>query len=214
MARRLSNETKLKRKVGTGEGKKYKPYITTSEFNSTGTTTVIKDWKTGRGIHCLSQGEVYWYYILRWDDNNIDIREQYPLERGETVTIANKLGVKHPGNNKYIMTTDFLVTEANGALHAYSVKPSKKLLSDRNLEILCIEKTYWEAKNVKFNLLFKEDADEILVHNIRRVVEFYDESNIFDNYSAILHKISRKQIHCDLKKNILTKENICLLEEK
>lgn len=66
MARKLSNETKLKRKVGTGEGKKYKPYITTSEFNSTGTTTVIKDWKTGRGIHCLSQGEVYWYYILRW----------------------------------------------------------------------------------------------------------------------------------------------------
>ena len=60
---------KRKRKMGTGEGKDYIPYITTSEFNSRGTTSVIKDWKTGRGVHCLSQGETLWYYILRWDDN-------------------------------------------------------------------------------------------------------------------------------------------------
>ncbi len=30
--------------MGSGEGKDYLPYITTSEFNSLGTTSVIKDW--------------------------------------------------------------------------------------------------------------------------------------------------------------------------
>ena len=37
--------------MGTGVGKDYIPYITTSEFNSQGTTSVIKDWKTGRGVN-------------------------------------------------------------------------------------------------------------------------------------------------------------------
>lgn len=58
MSRRIPDKTKKIRKMGEGTGKDYKPYITTSEFNSMGTTSVIKDWKTGRGVHCLSQGEM------------------------------------------------------------------------------------------------------------------------------------------------------------
>ena len=103
MARRLSDETKKKRKMGTGEGKDYIPYITTSEFNSRGTTSVIKDWKTGRGVHCLSQGETLWYYILRWDDNNVDIREQYPLDVDKTVAIAEEMGIQYPRNKAQVM---------------------------------------------------------------------------------------------------------------
>jgi len=61
MSRQISNKTKKARKMGTGYGKDYKPYITTSEFNSTGTTSVIKDWKNGCGVHCLFQGETLWY---------------------------------------------------------------------------------------------------------------------------------------------------------
>lgn len=94
MARRLSDETKKKRKMGTGEGKDYIPYITTSEINSLGTTSVIRDWKTGRGVHCLSQGEALWYYILRWDDNNVDIREQayipFNFFRGQRCKYCNE----------------------------------------------------------------------------------------------------------------------------
>lgn len=80
MSRRISQKTKLKRRMGQGEGADYIPYITTREFNSLGTTALIKDWITGRTVHCFSQGEARWYYILRWDDENIDIREQYPLD--------------------------------------------------------------------------------------------------------------------------------------
>ena len=210
MSKRLSTASKKKRHMGEGEGKDYKPYITTSEFNSLGTTSVIVDWKTGRGIHCLSQGEAYWYYILRWDDNNLDIREQFPMEREETIKIADSLGFKHPENDEYIMTIDFLATEADGKLHAYSVKSDKESLTDRMLEILCIEKTYWESKGVLYTLLFKTDADLTLVHNIRDVVRFYNAQNIFDKVSLIKHKIATKEASVDMSNKELT--NCMILE--
>ena len=49
MGRRISGKSKVERKMGEGEGACYKLYITTSAFNSTGTTSVVKDWKTGKG---------------------------------------------------------------------------------------------------------------------------------------------------------------------
>jgi len=173
MSKRISDKTKQLRKMGIGQGANYLPYITTSEFNSQGTTAVIRDWKTGRGVHCMSQGEMLWYYILRWDDNNVDIREQYPLNNELTVKISHKNGFKHPLNEKHIMTTDFLVTEADGSLHAYSVK-SDKNLSERTLQLLCIEKKYWITNGCKFDLLFKSAANKVLAANIRLITEFYD----------------------------------------
>ena len=44
MSKRISRATKLARGQGSGEGAKYKPYVMTNEFNSLGTTSVIKDW--------------------------------------------------------------------------------------------------------------------------------------------------------------------------
>ena len=58
MSRRIPDKTKKIRKMGEGTGKDYKPYITTSEFNSMGTTSVIKDWKTGRGYIVCHRGDV------------------------------------------------------------------------------------------------------------------------------------------------------------
>lgn len=52
MPKRISQKTKQLRRMGTGKGANYIPYITTSEFNSKGTTSVIKDWKTDfEGVH-------------------------------------------------------------------------------------------------------------------------------------------------------------------
>lgn len=69
-------------------------------------------------------GEMLWYYILRWDDENIDIREQYPLDYAKTVEIAESFGLRIP---QHIMTTDFLVTKADGRSVAYSVKTNSDL---------------------------------------------------------------------------------------
>jgi len=201
MSRRISDASKVKRKMGTGEGANYIPYITTSEFNSLGTTAVIKDWKTGRGVHCLSQGEALWYYILRWDDSNIDIREQYPLDKALTEEIAHEQGLSHP---KGVMTTDFLVTKADGKLHAYSVKPDRNLNS-RTLQLLCIEKLYWAAIGAEFTMLFKTDANPILATNIRLVTEFYQPETVTEKYGAIKHKIATKEYAAELDKQPLTR---------
>ena len=199
MPRIPSHKTKLNRGMGSGEGSNYLPYITTSEFNSQGTTSVIKDWKTGRGIHCLSQGEADWYYILRWNDNNFDIREQFPLDRTKTEKIAAKMGFKHPGNSSdYVMTTDFLVTKADKSQCAYSIKTDRNL-SERALQILCIEKQYWIENGADFQMLFKEDVNETLVENIRSVVPFYDKENTFDEYSEFKHKIAIKELPWDME---------------
>lgn len=55
MSRRKSDKIKQSQYMGTGHGVNYIPYITTSKFNSQGTTSIIKDWKTGRRVHCMSQ---------------------------------------------------------------------------------------------------------------------------------------------------------------
>lgn len=44
--RRKSIKAKIKQKYGCGIGQDYKPFIRTSEFNSLGTCSNIKDWKT------------------------------------------------------------------------------------------------------------------------------------------------------------------------
>ena len=110
LSKKISKESKEKLGYGTGSGKNYKPYITTSELNSKGTTVVIKDWKSGRGVHCLSQGEALWYYVLRWNDDVIDIREQFPLEMQAFNEIADDFGVSRVKIPDFIATTDFLVT--------------------------------------------------------------------------------------------------------
>lgn len=207
MSRKISQKTKELRKMGTGEGVNYIPYITTSEFNSMGTTSVIRDWKTGRGVHCLSQGEALWYYILRWDDNNIDIREQFPLENAITVQIAKENGIKHPHDENHIMTTDFLVTRSDGTYCAYSIKPNRDL-DNRTLQLLCIEKIYWAKQNVPFVLLFAEDINKTYANNIRIVTEFFNPESVFDELSAIKHNIATQKYEIDLRTRSITDHTI------
>ena len=77
MKNRVSEKTKQNQRRGKGEGASYKPYIKTREVPSTGTGRILKDKITGRQMHLLSQAEVYTYYLLRWDDSVVDIREQF-----------------------------------------------------------------------------------------------------------------------------------------
>lgn len=89
--RKISLKTKINEKRGTGTCADYKPYIYVSESKSDGTASIITDWKHGRAIQCLSQSEAMAYYVLRWDDSNVDIREQYPLSSVVTNDIRKVL---------------------------------------------------------------------------------------------------------------------------
>ena len=201
---KISKERKEKEKRGTGTGADYKPYIKVNEFNSLGTTCNPIDWKTGRTMHFLSQGEMYLYYLLRFKEDVVDIREQFPLELEDTLRIAKEMGYRHPKNKSTRMTSDLLVDFIDGHQEVYSVKRNARDLEDkRTREKLKIEETYWNEKGIKFQIILTESLDINTITNIRLAVEFYDINDVYDEISYIKHLIATKQIDVDLTKGLI-----------
>ena len=213
---RITEAGKRREGRGKGHGANYKPWIKIREFNSAGTTANVVDWKHGRTTQLLSQGEEWYYYVLRWDDNVTDIREQFPLfEPEDTVRIADAFGFRHPKDRNTTMTTDMLVDYVDGHQEAVSIKDSRKDVdyklaktefemnrAMRTAEKLLIEKKYWAEKGIIWKLLYKEDLDPQYVNNIRRIVVYYDENKVHDDISRVKHLIATKQITVDLFKPI------------
>lgn len=196
---RITEAGKIRQKRGTGTGADYTSWIKIREVNSIGTASTITDYKTGRKVQLLSQAEVYYYYLLRWDDTVKDIREQYPLDLSDTVSIADKLGFRHPKDRSTRMTTDLLVTRTNGSLEAYSIKNDRSVLDHiRTMEKLYIEKVYWETKGIPFHLCYKSDVNRVLIQNIMDVVSCYDATYVQDPASLIRYKIAHKEIITDM----------------
>lgn len=199
--RRKSQKKKLEERRGTGSGADYKPWIQTGEFGSKGTTSNPIDWKTGRQVQLLSQGEAIAWYLLRWDDSNLDIREQFPLDLEKTRGIAERIGVLHPTDrhgNPIVMTTDFLVTRADGEI-AISIKTDMNSFkaNKRAIEKSYIEKIYWEQQGVPFKLYMKENMNATMADNIRAVVAYYNRDYFLDDISLLKKLIARKVIKID-----------------
>lgn len=219
MGRKVTEETKTRQKRGQGTGKDYNPWIHIQEMSSKGTKEILNDWKTGRQVHLLSQNEVRWYYILRWNDDVLDIREQFPLELEKTLDIAEAMGVKHPKDRHTHMTTDMLVTYRNEKnerfYRAYSVKDHVSQifgdLSDgkvlRQVEIQRIEMAYWKLQGIEFQNVFGDrDIDPIYAGNIRLLVSYYDPREVVDERSMVKYLCAHKQIEVDLRRGELNLE--------
>ncbi len=197
---------------GIGRYENYVPWIAASEFSSDGTSFEFPDWKHGRTIQCLSDGEKQVYHILRWKDAVDDINEQYPLPLEATREICDKLGVKHSGNGERHFTSDFLVWLRDGSRCVYSVKAGwkdvkpelcvsekEKALTERNIRNLAVERYYWEQyEKVPWRLVVKEELDHDYAENIRRAVLYYSLDSVHDRASAIKHLVATKQIVVDL----------------
>lgn len=197
--RRITEKTKIREGRGLGDHSKYKPWIKAREILSEGTSSTFPDYKHGREIQLLSQGEVYYYYLFRWDDTVDDIKEQFPLNLEDTVKITKSLHIKHPGGENTTLTTDLLVVRTNGKQEAYSIKASKKELKDKAVkERILIEKSYWEMRNVPFKVLFKSDVNAKKVQNIMDVVKCYYISDVETEEDMIRHLIANKRITVDM----------------
>ncbi|MCD7763000.1 MAG: TnsA endonuclease N-terminal domain-containing protein [Lachnospiraceae bacterium] len=211
MPRRTSTKRKFQTGRGTGSGSNYKPWIKARDISSIGTKGIIKDWKDGRQRHLLSQNEVYFYYILRWDDAVTDIREQFPLNIEKTKLIASKLGVKHPGNGYEPMTTDFLVDyiDDKGIVRqkAYSVKSNRSVIFGsldnpqvaRAVEIQRIEMSYWKLNKIPFKIIFGDELNKTFVSNIATVTSFYDIKTVNTPQSFLLWLLAHKYIKVDME---------------
>ena len=197
---RITEAQKIREGRGTGFGATYKPWIKIREINSLGTASAVIDYKTGRAVQLLSQAEVYYYYLLRWNDDVLDIREQFPLELERSVAIAEKLGFRHPRNKHTHMTTDLLVTHTDGRLEAYCIKVSPDTLNDeRTRQKLTIEKLYWETQGVPFQFRTKDEVNEIFVRNIMDVVSCYDIDYVQTPYDFVRHRIAHKILKPDMQ---------------
>ena len=201
---KVSEQTKLDQHRGEGHGKDYKPWIRVNEFNSLGTTSKPVDWKNGRTMQLLSQGEMYAYYINRWDESVIDIREQFPLDLEDTLRIADSEHLKHPKNRESRMTSDLLLDYADGSQKVLSIKRNRSALDDDRTTVkLWIEQEYWKGKGVPFEVLFANEMNLTMVTNIRLVTEFYDLSDVFDSVSYLKYLIAHHQIRQDMEMKII-----------
>ncbi len=188
MARPRNDNTiqRLKEKYDEGRGqgimKNYKPWICVNDFSSSGLTSELIGWTTGRLHQLFSIGERNFFQLLDWDDTVIDIREQYPLlDDGlpsiyRTLQIANGLGYRHPQKPKsslpIVMTTDFVITrivDGQMVTEARAYKMCSELSRARTLEKLEIERLYWEDLGVNWRVVTEKSLNLVKVRNINAI---------------------------------------------
>jgi hypothetical protein len=165
---------------GSGSGRHYKPFMRVQDFPSLGRRSRILGRKSGRLHHLLSDLELSAFLHADWQDDILDIREQFPLDRDVTRRIARGMGVRHPWDRKtgtdIVMTTDLLLTRRGGR-HAYSVKYVDALSGKgarRVLEKLEIERRYWKLKGVPFTLVTELHLSKIRRDNLAWLHPYHD----------------------------------------
>src|SRR5690606_8604093 len=134
----------IKEGRGAGDGASYRPWLTVYDLPSRGRSHRVFGIKTGRVHHLLSDGEWKSFLRFEFDDSVLDIREQFPLDRRQTMRVARDLGYAHPittDGTPYVMTIDFLLTrrvDHQLVLEALSIEYKPGALKARELELLAI----------------------------------------------------------------------------
>lgn len=209
MARRVSEKTKIKQRRGTGHGASYKPWIRVSEIpGHLGVHHNLVDWKHGRQLEFVSDGELFQYLILRWDDNVVDIREQYPLDLNVTTALFEQYAnIRHPSDKDGLvhMTSDLLVDYIDGHQEVYSVKNSRKDFkkkdkkTDNILKKLWIERKYWIGQGVEWTQVYRDEMNRAYADNISAVVYYWQPSTVTDKVSLFKFLVAHKQLEIDMK---------------
>lgn len=180
MAKRNLNWTddKLQRYIkegrGSGEGKDYKPWLITQDYPSMGIATRVMGCKTNRMHHFFSNVQLQYFYLLEWDNNVSDIRENYPLLDlrdvvGESDLRLDKF-VDKESKTPFIFTTTFLITlknaDNNQSYAARSIKYASELSKKLTLEKLEIERRYWKAKGIDWAIVTNKEINNVKAKNI------------------------------------------------
>jgi hypothetical protein len=164
---------RIKNGYGQGAGIDYKPFIQAhdNKVASEGWLTRHWGWKTKRIHHTLSKHERNYLSFLEWQDEVVDIREQYPLlPRSRTEEIANQLGIKHAqlDDVPVVMTTDFVITlkTPKGLIDVVrTVKPGNKL-DKRTLELFEIERRFFTEQGINWGIVSESKLPKTLIKNV------------------------------------------------
>lgn len=164
--------------AGEGTGAKYVPWIQVQDISSQGRSRRLWSSKTERTHHLLSDIEYQLFVALEWQQDIVDIREQFPLDRMLTQDIARSLGIAHPyypGTHvPTVMTVDFLATVKRGSdvhLVAYNAKAADEAEDERSLQKLEIQREYFEQLGIEHHIVFDCDIPRQNVANIGDIRE-------------------------------------------
>ena len=212
MGHKVSERTKMREGRGLGHGSEYKPWIRATEFpGHLGTHHSPIDWHHGRTMHLLSNGEYWMYLMLRWEDNVLDIREQYPLPLEATTEIARVHHLRHPrvGGEFVHMTSDLLVDYLDGFQAVYSIKPSKADFQKNAAQVknVWIEREYWQGQGVDFRLVYTDEMNVAYAENIGQAVYCWEPKTISDKTGLFKCLVAHKMIEIDLRSNLLDAED-------
>jgi hypothetical protein len=130
-------------------------------------------------MHFLSDHEYAAFLEAWWDELVTDIREQYPLNLQRTLSIAGQMGVKHPIDSHtgliLTQTTDFLLTKSldeNAVYTAWAVKDKNKLIDERTMVKLEIERRYWREEGVHWVLIVNDGMNSYRALNLDWLFNF------------------------------------------
>lgn len=146
---------------GAGEGASYRPWLETRNVRSRGRKSRLPGILHDRVMHLMSDLERNAVLFYERVPSVLDIREQFPMDREVTRSIARAMGVLHPRDpatkTDIVMTTDLLVTfrASNGLVMSrpLSVKPEAEMLDHRTVVKQEIERRYWERQGLVLQLL-------------------------------------------------------------
>jgi hypothetical protein len=158
---------------GKGTGSRYQPWLCVEATHSLGRARRVWSCKTGRTHHLLSDVEYNLFLALEWQQDIIDIREQYPLDRSISQETARSLRIRHPhypGTKvPTVMTVDFLVTKqvgSNSVLEAFNAKRDEEAEDENSLLKLEIQREYFAQLGVPHHLVFHSQISDAAVANI------------------------------------------------
>lgn len=187
---------------GKGTGANYKPWIHVQDFSSQGNSRRVFSQKTGRVHHLLSDVEWNLFLLLEHAHTVIDIREQFPLPRDETLSIAAKKSIKHPiypGTKvPTVMTCDFVATSnRNGrkVLDAFSCKRTDAADDLRVLEKLEIERTYFSDLDVPHHLVFHSELPKNKINNLIWCRSATINDNGVEEFAQALTEHTQRLLH-------------------
>jgi len=159
---------------GKGTGERYIPWIKTSDFSSRGDSLRVYSPLTHRIHHFLSTIEFDFFILAEATPDIVDIREQFPLPRQDTRSIAADLGIAHPiypGTNvSTVMTCDFVITRERGAerwYEAYNCKSGSEANELRSIEKLEIQRRLFHSDGIAHHIVFDALLPKTKIKNLK-----------------------------------------------
>lgn len=183
-----SDEKRLKTR-GLGSGRSYEPFIKVHEISSTGESFRILGRNSTRPHHLLSRLELSVFLVFDRYQPTTDIKEQYPLPIVDSLSICERLGIKHPqiAGKLKVVTTDLVVELKNKSGKAITVKYADELDDLRVVEKLQIEKVFWEQQGYKWEIFTEQEITPSIKENLewlhaanQNLDDLYSELSILD----------------------------------